>query len=611
MQFKLHALRSVATSDLSSSDEYAKASGEEVAFFARHFHGALRRHRETNGGDTDAQEDDEDEDGNGESKPQKLSASTVAVTLPFLFELLHLSQFQHGNISGRLYDSALALLEGVSIELDWAPFMAPNVERAIRGCLDTDCETQRKYGALRGVAVLQMKLSACTELCTLTATLVHPPSSSGAWKKKPLLELGDAIGRCTFRAATQEPRGALALFAMEASAQSSSFEERLKSLHYPECYLQVANLLAPWATGHRKRWVLAPNICRLLCLCPSAWREIGSAVKHQSDRTATTGGSLFSGSLSNVGSAAPVPTATASKLVVELYKSLGTSAHGALNTEVALTCAVVFAHFAATLLSALRGVNSNRSNTSAWPEDDNKEESGMLPNIQVLSPLLELVALSDKQVQALLFPHRSDDYDGSTSNDISHFSGSSDTSGDFGLLSANLLECGHVSPFLEPKDVDDLGHGKNGGLNEPSRWALAVSWLEAQYSLQRRRLFTQLAPQCLNGTCPPAAAAALLTALVRIVSAPAIEHDSNTVAGGIVKEDVGEDSDEESKAEAESERKEALLRVPWRTPEGLHLRDALLDTFFQLSDGYFSVAAQRWPVATTSIAIDDRVYINE
>jgi len=622
MQFKLNALRSVVTSDLSPSDEYAVSSCEEVAFFVRHFHGALRRHRETNVGVIDEYVEYEDE--GDESGPQKLSTSTTAAILPFLFELLHLSQFQHVNVAGRLNDAALGLLEDVSAELDWAPALAPLVEKALRGCLDANCEVARKHGALRGVAVLQLKLPACTELCNLAATLVHPPSSSGAWKKKPLLELSDAIGRCSFRAAIQEPRGALVLFAMEASAQSSSFEERLKSLQYPECYLQVANLLAPWATGRRKRWVLAPNICRLLCLCPAAWREIGSAAKLHLDRnhssgsgTSTVGGSLFGGSITTAGGAAPVPAAAAaSKLVVELYKSLGTAAHGALNTEVALTCAVVFARFAATMSHTLRGAHANNYNASAWPEeeDNNKEESSLLLDAQPVLPLLELVKLSEKQVQALLLPRRTDGLDGSASSTgytggicISHYSGSSDSSGEFGLLSADLLDCDFVSPFLEVKDIDDIGHGRNGGLDEPSRWALAASWLEAQYSLQRRRLFTEIAPQCLNGTCPPAAAAALLTALVRIVSAPVVDFKSDTAPRVSVEEvGVGED-DERANAEAESERKEVLLRAPWRTPEGLQLRDALLDTFFQLSDGYFAVAAQRWPGDTASYPADDRV----
>jgi len=139
MRFKLNALRSVVAGDLSPSDEYAVASGEEVAFFARHFHGALRRHREARAAVTSADGDDDD------NEARELVAGAVAAVLPFLFELLHVSQFQHASIAARLGDAALALLEDVSADQAWAPLLAPHVQQSVRGCLDTNCEAARKH----------------------------------------------------------------------------------------------------------------------------------------------------------------------------------------------------------------------------------------------------------------------------------------------------------------------------------------------------------------------------------------------------------------------------------------------------------------------------------
>jgi hypothetical protein len=69
-----------------------------MIFFWRVVHGALRRFRETSS-----------PGGNGAP-----SEAAVATLLPGVFELLHLSQFQHTSVAGRLAESSLALVDELS-----------------------------------------------------------------------------------------------------------------------------------------------------------------------------------------------------------------------------------------------------------------------------------------------------------------------------------------------------------------------------------------------------------------------------------------------------------------------------------------------------------------
>jgi hypothetical protein len=91
------ALRSVLTGDLSAGEEYVLKNSEEIIYFSRVFQGALRRCKEQ-----------------AFEAEVILCSGTVASVLPCIFELLHISQFQHERVAARLAEAALSMAEDLS-----------------------------------------------------------------------------------------------------------------------------------------------------------------------------------------------------------------------------------------------------------------------------------------------------------------------------------------------------------------------------------------------------------------------------------------------------------------------------------------------------------------
>jgi hypothetical protein len=57
------------------------------------------------------------------------------------------------------------------------------------------------------------------------------------------------------------------VYAANEAKASSTESAQNPELGYG-CFYSLAERLVPWATGRRKRVVVSPTICHLLCLCP-------------------------------------------------------------------------------------------------------------------------------------------------------------------------------------------------------------------------------------------------------------------------------------------------------------------------------------------------------
>lgn len=101
------------SNDLQSNDEYALSSCEELIFFVRLLHGALRRCRDTIPFSSNPLQNNSSNKPNNNQNIACPYENTVDILMNTSIELLYLSQFQYVNVAGRVAEAALGLIEEI------------------------------------------------------------------------------------------------------------------------------------------------------------------------------------------------------------------------------------------------------------------------------------------------------------------------------------------------------------------------------------------------------------------------------------------------------------------------------------------------------------------